>query len=245
MLPSSDLLLFRLLAARPDAQIDLVEGALLIATMERPDLSMEEETRRLDDLAAIVARHLEPGASPDEILPTLLEVLYGDLGFRGNTTDYYDPANSFLDAVLTRRTGIPISLAVVLSAVATRVGLPLEGVAFPAHFLVRCAGASAPLYVDPFSGRQLARADLLALARRAFGRDVPLRPVWLEPASPRLILFRMLSNLRAIYLERGLPARLGPVVERMLLLSPTPELRDELRKLGGPTLWPSANTASA
>lgn len=245
MAPSSDLLLFRLFAAREEAAIDLVEGALLIAAMERPELSVAAQNRRLDELAAAVRPRLSPGAPAPEALAALLDVFYRELGFRGNTGDYYDPDNSFLDAVLERRRGIPISLAVVLVAVAARLGTTLEGVPFPGHFLVRCAGPTAPLFVDPFVGRLIERDELLAFGRRAFGRDVPLRPIWLEPASPRLVLFRMLANLRAIYAERGDNERLLRVVERLVLLSPTAELRAELDKLGGSSLWPSGPVASA
>lgn len=225
--------------------MDLLEGALLVASMERPDLSTEVQQRRLDELAAAVRPRVAPGAPAPETLTALLDVLYRELGFRGNTGDYYDPDNSLLDAVLARRTGIPISLAVVLVAVAARLGTRLEGVPFPGHFLVRCVGPSSALFVDPFVGRLIERDELLAFARRAFGRDVPLRPIWLEPASPRMVLFRMLTNLRAIYAQRGDRERLARVVERLVLLSPTDELRAELERLGGSTLWPSGPVASA
>src|SRR4029079_115380 len=152
--------------------------------------------------------------------------LYGHCGFQGNEDDYYDPKNSLLPDVLERRTGIPLSLAVVYCDVAARLGLCARGVSFPGHFIVRLAPsrfgrAEAPLYVDPFfGGRVLDQDDLVRLLRKVSDRDERLRPEYLHAAPARAILLRMLMTLRGIYLSRGDLARAMLVVDRIASLTP-------------------------
>src|SRR6202008_2279367 len=131
---SEDLVLFAHLLRKPDKQLDLERAALLIAEAEYSGLDVARYVAQLDELGAqgrlqLVKSGLRPGRAPVSLaLNTILNLVYRDLGFRGNVADYYDPRNSFLNDVLIRRTGIPISLAIVLIAVAKRAGLKLEGV---------------------------------------------------------------------------------------------------------------------
>ncbi|MFO0760693.1 MAG: transglutaminase-like domain-containing protein [Byssovorax sp.] len=238
------LTLFAHVCDRPDDEIDLVEGALLLAEIDHPGVDHARARSILDELgrgakAAIARAEAEHQAeeAPDmrdvRRLEGALRYLYEQAGFRGNGEDYYDPKNSFLDEVLSRRTGIPITLAVVLIEVGRRAGLDLRGVSFPGHFLVRAETPMGLLIVDPFGGRLLSRAELRALFARATGQDREPEAEQLEAAGPRQILLRMLANLRGIYRSRGDMDHLRAVLERMDVLAPSEELRRERQEIGG------------
>jgi regulator of sirC expression with transglutaminase-like and TPR domain len=151
--------------------------------------------------------------------------LYERQGFAGNEADYYDPKNSLLPDVLERRLGIPITLALVYCEIAKRVGVPAQGVGFPGHFLVRIERRNEPhlppVMVDPFfNGRILDEKSLVSLLRRVVGPSETLRAEHLEPASPRLMLARMLTNLKAVYLARGEDSRALLALDRLVTLTP-------------------------
>ncbi len=157
--------------------------------------------------------------------------LYGRHGFTGNTDAYYDPRNSFLNDVLDRRTGIPLTLGIVLLEVGWRLGLPLEGVAFPHHFLVRYRGEEVDLLLDPFDGgKARAEDEAQELLDRVYGGMVRIQPAFLQPAGRRDMLIRLLNNLKTIYLNTGDELRALGVVERLLLLRP--DAASERRALG-------------
>ncbi len=178
--------------------MDLIEGALLIAQGEYPGLDRAACRRQLDELGR-EARAACVGAT-EERLAELSRLFSGRWGFRGNREDYYDPRNSFLNDVLERRTGIPITLSLVYIAAGQQAGLELVGVGMPGHFLVGCAGRN-DLYVDAFSnGALLTRADCAARLREMHP-ETAFRPEFLDPVGPRLILTRMLHNLLEIYLH--------------------------------------------
>ena len=184
---------FAELVGRPDAEIALDEGAFLIAAHAYPDLDVDREQGRLDELAASCPPTLEG----------VCERLFDVLGFTGNRRRYSDPRNSFLNEVLDRRLGIPISLAVLTMEVGRRVGLTLEGVGMPGHFLVRHLG-DPPVLVDAFSGgRILTEDDCAELFRSVHGTTAPFDPSMLAPVGNRAILTRMLANLRQVYLATG------------------------------------------
>jgi regulator of sirC expression with transglutaminase-like and TPR domain len=179
-----------------------------------------------------------PGDSAEERVMALNQFLFRELGYRGsNAKEYYDPRNSYLNEVMDRRTGIPITLAVLYMTLGRRIGLPLEGVSFPGHFLVRLRLRGGMLVLDPFDGgTPLAADDLRARLQRVVPkglgegvrvRDLPLEQ-FLEPATPRQILARVLRNLKGIYREADKPDRLLDVLNRMLVIAPdaTSELRD-------------------
>jgi regulator of sirC expression with transglutaminase-like and TPR domain len=175
---------FAELVQQDDETLPLDEAALLIAAHAYPSLDLASELERLDRLAA---------GCPGDELDVVLEYLFGECGFTGNRLEYYDPRNSFLNDVVERRLGIPITLAVVAMEVGRRVGLPLLGVGMPGHFLVRYG----PVLVDPFTGgRRLTEDDCRALLGGA-----PVDPTFLAPVGPRAIVARMLANLRQIYVQ--------------------------------------------
>lgn len=211
---------FAELALRPDSEIDLGEAALLIAAQESPGLDVDGWVARLDALAADLRPRLAGVACEFERLAALLDFVYGDLGLRGNAAEFYDPRNSFLDQVLERRLGIPITLAVVCMELGRRVGVPLVGVGFPGHFLLRHA-RHPHLLLDPFdAGRFLTLDDCAELLARESGGTVPFHPRLLRPLGNRQILLRMLCNLRGIYAIRCALRPLLGVLDRILLLCP-------------------------
>ena len=211
---------FRDIIELPDEEIDLGRAALLLATIETPDLDVEAWMERLDELGAAVRERAESAGGDYQRLGALTDYLYGELGFRGNAEDYYDPRNSCLDRVIERRTGIPISLAVLLTEIGARADIPLLGVGLPGHFLVRHA-RHAELLLDPFDrGRILTRAECAEILHRVYGSQASFEPQMLRPAGPRLILVRMHNNLRAIYLDRQDFGKALRVIDRLARLEP-------------------------
>jgi regulator of sirC expression with transglutaminase-like and TPR domain len=193
---------FRMLVQRPPAEVPLDEAALLIAAHARPGLDVGAELKLLDRLAAGI---------PDRTLDEWRRHLFVELGFSGDVARYYDPSNSFLDQVVRRRRGLPITLSVLGMEVGRRVGLRLEGVGLPGHFLLR-HGAGA--YVDPFDGgRILDRAGCLDRFRAVNGPQAPFLPSYLAPVGPHAILARMLNNLKSVYTGRGEVAALSWVFD--------------------------------
>jgi regulator of sirC expression with transglutaminase-like and TPR domain len=182
--------MFAELVARPEPDLPLDRAALLIACHAYPDLDVDVA---IDGLDALARGCREP------TLDGLRRHLFGELGFVGNRTNYYDPRNSYLNDVLERRQGIPITLAVVCLAVGRRLGVPLAGVGMPGLFLLRDQ-VDQGVFVDPFAGGRLLDRDG---CRRAFhaahGPDAPFDEAFLDPVGPRAILARMLANLRAVY----------------------------------------------
>jgi regulator of sirC expression with transglutaminase-like and TPR domain len=225
---------FRDYARSSDDRLDLLTGALLIARDAHPGLDIDAERARLDELADPLAKHGLSRMPPSVQARLLSDYLYVVRGFHGAKVDYYDPRNSFLNDVLDRRTGIPITLAVVYIEVARRLGVEACGVGFPGHFLVRLGGPvgdpsvvrNEPVIVDPFhQGRLLDEKALSGLLQRANVR-APLSNEMLEPARTRHVVARMLMNLRGIYAGRGDTARLLVVLDRLIDL--LPDLTNEL-----------------
>lgn len=231
---AADLALFAHLVSRPEGELDLVRAALLIAEPEYPTLDVPSYIGLLDRWGEEARRASRRATQAESRLEPVLALVYGELGFHGNEGDYYDPRNSFFNEVLDRRTGIPITLALVLTEVCRRAGIEARGVAFPGHFLVRSPVPGGFLVVDPFRGRTIGGEELVALHRAVSGGSGELEPALLEPASKTQILLRMLGNLRGIYQARSDPARLGRVLERMMILAPSAELHAELERLDRP-----------
>jgi regulator of sirC expression with transglutaminase-like and TPR domain len=192
--------------------------ALAIADDAYPNLSRMRYHGMLDEIAQPLFEPMRVLTDVDAKLGRLRERLSDDLGFTGNRDDYYDPRNSFINEVLERRTGIPITLAVVWMAVGRRVGFPVEGIGFPGHFLVR-AGGERGRYVDVFNdGQVLDDRDLERLGAR-FRLPDARKAAALEPVSARDMAERMLFNLRAIYGSRGDHARAMLVCDRLFDLT--------------------------
>jgi len=226
----AEISLFSHLVSRPESDLDLARAALLIAEPEYPGLDVARYVDELDRLGAgAAARIATAGNRPP--LETVVRYLYEEIGFHGNTRDYYDPRNSFLNEVLDRRTGIPISLALVLTETCRRVDIDARGVSFPGHFLVRVQEDDEVMFIDPFDGRLLDDAQIAELHERATGASGPVDPGLLDPASKGHVLMRILNNLRAIYERAGDRDRLLGVLARMQVLSPDDEIRNRIRQL--------------
>jgi regulator of sirC expression with transglutaminase-like and TPR domain len=213
---------FAELVARPEPAIPLDEAALVIAAHAYPGLDIAAQLARLDQLAE---------GCPEPTLDGLRRHLFDELGFTGNGVRYADARNSFLNCVLDRKVGIPISLALVMMEVGRRIGVVLEGVGMPGHFLVRHL-REPPVLVDAFSGgRTLDAEGAEALFRRLHGDGAPFSPDLLTPARPRAILTRMLANLRHLYAYAGDATSTGWVLR--LRAAIPPEDINELADLAG------------
>ncbi len=233
------LTLFAHVCARPEAELDLAEAALLIGEIGTPGLDVTRHMAILDDLGRGALAKVAGASSEEARLERAVRYVYEDAGFRGNDGDYYDPGNSFLGDVIDRRTGIPITLAVVLIELCRRAGVEVRGVSFPGHFLVRFDTPRGTIVVDPFAGRPISRDELRALYARSSGDDREPPPRLLEPATKVQILARILNNLRGIYESRNDGERLRAVLERVQVLTPSEALRTRVEALGGSAPWRS------
>ena len=212
-----DLAAFQQLAEGDERRLDLGRAALAIARIEHPTLSVDLEVARLDELAA------RSGAAdtgdPQTALERLLAFLFEEEGFRGNAEEYYDPRNSCLNDVLDRKLGIPITLSVVTMEVGRRVGVDVDGVSLPGHFIVSANLGARRIFLDPFNrGAVLTPAQAEQVASRAVGRPVKLAEGHWAPCAKRQILVRMLRNLKGVYARNEDWARTLAVVDRLLVL---------------------------
>ena len=209
--------------------LDVVEAGLWVAAEEYPDLDVARETARLRLIAAEGARRVYELANPFARLDGLRTYLHGDLGFRGNEREYNDPRNSFLNEVLDRRMGNPLSLSLVFIELARAAGFEARGVGLPGHFIVRIRRGERTLLVDPFHGSHVvSEDDCRELVTRTTGRPSLFRRELLHGADERAMLVRMLLNLKHLYVKGEDYVRALGVVDRLLLLSPgdSTELRD-------------------
>lgn len=275
------LALFAHLCCRPEEELDLASAALCIAEPEYPDLDIARYLLALDELAERLRPAIfnpagdQPGAEaagsgqgqgqgqsttgrtdPARRGLLVVQALLGRGGFRGNTEAYDDPRNSFLNEVIDRRLGIPITLSVMAMEVGRRLGVPLFGVSFPGHFLLRTAApepreagqpepsterpelrtSRSPLLIDPFEGRALSALDLKGLLHRLVGERREATADELRTASKHSILLRMLNNLRNIYLRSSDGPRLQLCVERIRLLEAAARARSERGPLSSPSV---------
>jgi regulator of sirC expression with transglutaminase-like and TPR domain len=215
--------------SRPDREVDLAEASLLIAAEEYPELDVRGYLVRLDEMGCSLRQRLEEEPRPERAVMALNRYMFQELGFRGNTAQYYDARNSYLNEVLDRRVGIPLSLSTVYMEVARRGGLEVEGVGLPGHFVVRVQTPGHPLLVDPFhGGTLLTEKDCQERLDRIFGGKVALEPKMLEPCRRKDMLERMLRNLKAIYLRDEDVDRALRVVDLIVRIQPgsAEDLRD-------------------
>lgn len=207
---------------QPDDRVDLARAALLVAREEYPQLPIERHLSRLDQLAEDVRDRLSDETAHLVVFHEILHTLFERNGFAGNREAYYDPRNSFLCDVLDRGKGIPLTLGIILLEVGWRMGIPLEGVNFPGHFLVRYRGSTLRLLVDPFDGGRIWFEDQAQeLLDRVYGGMVRVRPRFLKAAGKREMLVRLLANLKGIYLNIQDHERALGAVERILVIRPT------------------------
>ncbi len=210
---------FHALAAklRAGAPVGLAEGALTLAA----EFAHVEPARALAELdrVAEAARKKLPDGSPETRLDALLRFLQREVGYYGNRSEYGDPRNSDLSQVIARRTGIPITLAIVAIEVGARCGVPLQGVPFPAHFLVRTPD-EPPVLGDPFHFRLVSNAEAEERLKQSLGPEARLEPVFLRPANTRQTLVRMCSNLKHIHVGKQEWLQAIGLCDRILMLAP-------------------------
>lgn len=213
----------------PDAEINLAEGALILAADEYPDLDVSHYLARVESLAATCAPRIEGVRDPRACIAALNAFLFEERGFTGNRREYYDPRNSYLNDVLERRLGIPISLSVLVLAIARRLGLPIVGVGLPGHFCVKWQDAANEIVFDPFNGGAILDIPaILARVRETAQPHATFEPDWLDAVGNKYILYRMLNNLKSLFMQRGQIRRAQQAVDKLLLLDPraSGEIRD-------------------
>jgi regulator of sirC expression with transglutaminase-like and TPR domain len=220
------------IVAGPEEEIDLAEAALVIAAHEYPDLDVAAWLARIDEWAETLKRRLRRDISPADTLVALNRYLFDELGFAGNAADYYDPRNSYLNDVMERRLGIPITLSLLFIEVGRRVGLALHGVSFPGHFLVKCTVRDGVVVFDPYArGASLSLDDLRQRLRVMRGGMEPAPERiqhLLAAAGKKEILARLLRNLKAIYRERQDLPRALVAADRVIEVAP--RAADEYRE---------------
>ena len=223
---------FRQAVDRGEDKIDLGRAALTIALSDYPDLDIAAYLARMDQLAVEVTRRCDDSGEVYNSIAALNHVLFEHHGFRGNSEDYYDPKNSFLNEVIERKTGIPITLSILYMEVARRVGLSLSGVGFPGHFLVKHVQNGVDIVIDPFQqGTIQSREGLTRMLGGLYGGAVELQDEYLSPASNKEILRRMLGNLKGIYAKSNDLVKLLSVLDQAIILDPgaAGEVRDRAR----------------
>jgi regulator of sirC expression with transglutaminase-like and TPR domain len=218
----------------PAEEIDLAEGALVIAADEYRDLDVDAYMHRVEDIGATLRRRLRSDISTSEAILALNRYLFEELGFAANTGEYYDPRNSYFNQVIDRRLGIPITLSLVYIETGRRIGLSLHGISFPGHFLVKCVVRDGAIVLDPYAkGVSLSLEDLQQRFKAAHDGLEPGPAVikgMLAAANPKDILARLLRNLKAIYMQRADQMRALSASSRIIAL--LPDDADEYRDRG-------------
>ena len=226
---------FREVVSGPSEGVPLARAALIAARAEYADTDIDAFERRIDDMAETLTRRLvrDAGtdASPLRPVHTLNQLLYTELGYRGNSVHYDDPRNLHLNHVLTERIGIPVTLTIVYTEIARRAGLEMRPVGLPGHVIARFGppGDPEPTMVDPFNGgRIISVRDCEVLVRNVFGARVPFKEQYLAALTSRQVLQRLLHNLKAGYLQRGDEPRAARVIDLLITLYPwdLDEIRD-------------------
>jgi regulator of sirC expression with transglutaminase-like and TPR domain len=214
-----------------EERLDLARAALAIASSDYPNLDVADYLSRIDTLAMEVAERVGGETNAYRSIAGLNDILFRRHGYRGNRAAYFDPKNSFLNEVMERKKGIPITLSVLYMEVAQRIGLPLHGVGFPGHFLVKYIDDDQEIVIDPFNGGEIqATASLENLLRRLYGAGATLHPDLLEPITKKQTLRRMLNNLKLIYLGGNDFLRGLSIIDRLLILEP--DSAEALRERG-------------
>jgi len=215
---------FAEIAASADDTINLAEGALVIASEEYPGLDIGAYLVRLDEMGATLKRRLRADISPADTIVALNRFVFEENGFTGNSADYYDARNSFLNEVLDRKRGIPITLAIVYIEIGRRIGLPLQGISFPGHFLVKCPLREGAVILDPYARGMSLGLDELRKRVKALGSGTePPDPVianMLAAAGNKEILARMLRNLKAIYTQHKDWIKALSAADRIITIMP-------------------------
>lgn len=220
---------FSEMAALDEEMLPLDRTALIIALEEYPDLDLQSYLRRLDMFAARAEALIGLDHNPVNIIECINEVLFVQEGLRGNEEDYFDPRNSYLNQVLDRRLGIPISLSVIYMEVGKRINFKVQGIGFPEHFLMKHVARGKEIIIDAFNhGRILTRKDCQERLDKIHNGAVQMHASLLQSMGKRAILTRMLYNLKGVYSQKEQYLKALSVVEKILLLNPSlpTEIRD-------------------
>jgi regulator of sirC expression with transglutaminase-like and TPR domain len=217
---------------RPESTIDVARGALAIAQHEYPQLDIDAYVHHLDATAERLKRRLPADAGRAHVIAMLNHYLFNELGYVANRQSYYDPRNSFLNDVIERRTGIPITLSIVYMEVARRLGLSLVGISFPGHFMVKCVTDQGVIVLDPYNnGTSLSENELRERLAQVTSADwaqrAPLGTL-LKAATRKEILVRLARNLKGVYTEAGSLEKAITIINLILVMIPDSpqELRD-------------------
>jgi regulator of sirC expression with transglutaminase-like and TPR domain len=222
---------FTAIMAREENELELDRATLLIAAEEYPHLEIETYLAQLDLFAQEARQRPDASTDPRARLFSLSDHLFHQLGFRGNEQDYYDARNSFLNDVIDRRIGIPITLSVIYIEVARRLDLPVVGVGMPGHFIVKYQDHEQEIFLDPFQGgRALSEADCREMIGQMYGEALSFHPSLLRAMTKRQIVTRMLQNLKSIYASASAHHKTLAIIERALLINP--EAATEIRDRG-------------
>jgi len=212
---------FSQLASLADDRVDLAHGALLIAKAAYPDLNESLYLDRLDRMAAKVKLEMTANTESEDIITKLNIILFEQEKFRGNRENYYDPDNSFLNRVLDRKTGIPITLSLIYIEVAGRLGLDVRGIGLPGHFITALYHASGKIFIDPFNRGEIRTVDeCLEIVRKHMGNAAAPDLHWLQPIGRKELLARMLRNLKLIYARQDNDVMLFRTIHWILTLQP-------------------------
>ncbi len=217
------------IAALDEDAFSLDRAALALAMEEYPYLNVQEYLRRLDTLAARAGALAGVDRSPVNIIESINEVLFVQEGLRGNSEDYYDPRNSFLNEVLDRKLGVPISLSVVYMETARRIGFVVEGIGLPGHFLMKHVADEREIIIDAYDlGRILTPGDCQDLLDRMHDGEITMNSAMLQPMGKKAIITRMLYNLKGIYSQREQYYKAISAIDKILMLNPGAhsEIRD-------------------
>jgi regulator of sirC expression with transglutaminase-like and TPR domain len=219
---SVDLAAFADIVGEPGGPVPLLPAAFAVARLGHPDLDPEPYLAQIQVWGQDLADRISHLAYPMPRVRRLTEFVFDELGFHGNRDTYYDEQNSYLNDVIDRRLGIPISLSVITMGIAAHAGLPVRGVGFPGHFLVRYVGdEDSFILFDPFEGGEiLSEADCMGRLKALYGGEATYSPQMIEPVSSRQIVTRMLVNLKGIFLHNKVHERALDVVEHLLVLEP-------------------------
>ncbi|HSA58768.1 MAG TPA: tetratricopeptide repeat protein [bacterium] len=201
--------------------VPLEEIAFAVAREKYPDFDADHYRGKIDEYARRADQRVGGVVGAHAIVQGLSHYLFDEEGFSGNSGDYYNPANSFLNDVLDTRQGIPITLSILFIAIGRRIGMNVRGVSFPGHFLVRYESEDGVLFIDPYhKGKILTEAECRDRLKEMYGNDLPYHDAFLEPAGHREILLRMLTNLKLIaFMQRDYPMALK-LLNRILLFKP-------------------------
>lgn len=220
---------FEAMVRRPDAEIDLAAAYLMVAEDEYPLLDIASYLRRLDRMGEEVRDLVGAERHPSTVAVALVRYLFRDLGFEGAADEYFDPRASYLNEVMDRRKGIPISLSIVYMEVARRAGFQVDGVGLPGHFIVKHPQPGGDLFVDPFNrGAVLSREDCAQKVGEIYNGAVAFEPYMLGAVTKRQILARAIHNLKTIYAAGRQREKALAMVEFLLILAPwdLEEIRD-------------------